>query len=164
MTEAALLKSDPANDLALLKVETTSSPIPIPSQTRMARADEVFTLGYPDITIQGQTRKATFGRINALSGIKDDVRFFQVDVPIQPGNSGGPLINDKGEVLGIVTMTLDAIVSLIAKGSLPQNVNYAVKSDYLVPLLRGVDGWSPETLEATKPFKNSLPTMSQPLC
>ncbi len=71
--------------------------------------------------------------MNALSGIKGDVRFFQVDIPVQLGNSGGPLINQRGEVIGIVTATLDEFVALAQSGSLPQNVNYAVKSTYVWP-------------------------------
>ncbi len=153
LKEAVLVKADPANDVALLKIDTTAESLPIPEVAQVARADEVFTLGYPDISIQGQAQKATFGRINALSGIKDDIRFFQVDVPIQPGNSGGPLIDEKGEVIGIVTLTLNAIVSLIDRGSLPQNVNYAVKTDYVVPLLRDIPSWTPSQSPNNKSLK-----------
>ena len=86
--------------------------------------------------LQGQEQKATFGRVNSLSGIQGDIRFIQIDVPVQPGNSGGPLINDKGQVVGVVTATLNELVALQASGHLPQSVNYAVKSDYIVPLLK----------------------------
>ena len=65
-----------------------------------------------------------------------DVRFYQVDVPIQPGNSGGPLLNKKGEVAGVITSTLNQITALRLTGSLPQNVNFAVKTDYLLPLIK----------------------------
>jgi S1-C subfamily serine protease len=133
---AEVLATDPVNDVAILKIASNSKPIPISNYFNVKKGEEVLTLGYPRIDVQGQEQKATFGRVNSLSGIKGDVRLTQIDVPIQPGNSGGPLLNKKGEVVGIVTATLDSIVILRQSGSLPQNVNFAVKVDYIIPLLR----------------------------
>ncbi len=133
---ATLVVSDQANDVAILRASIGAPGLPIGDSSRVLRGEEVLTLGYPLIQIQGQLQKATFGRINSLAGIQDDPRFLQMDVPIQPGNSGGPLMNKNGEVIGIVTATLDQLVTLKLSGSLPQNVNYALKSDYLVPLLK----------------------------
>ena len=98
-----------------------------------------MTLGYPLVHIQGQEQKATFGHVNSLSGSDDDIRFMQIDVPVQPGNSGGPLIAKNGTVVGVVTATLDQINALKVSGALPQNVNYAVKSDYVRPLLGSIE-------------------------
>ncbi|MDP6819526.1 MAG: serine protease, partial [Alphaproteobacteria bacterium] len=110
--------------------------VPIPLFNGQAsRGEEVFTLGYPLISAQGQEQKATLGRINAVSGVNNDVRFYQVDTPIQPGNSGGPIINSHGEVVGVVTATLDEIATLRESGALGQNVNYAVKIAYIFPIL-----------------------------
>jgi len=134
--EAQIIKGDPANDVALLKVLAETKPLPFFDQSRISKGEEVFTLGYPLMLIQGQEQKATFGRINSLSGITDDFRFMQIDVPVQPGNSGGPLINTKGEVIGVVTATLDQLITLKISGALPQNVNYALKFEYVIPLLR----------------------------
>lgn len=133
--KATIIQTDPENDIAILKVEAKTVGIPLVSSFNGAKGEEVLTLGYPLVMLQGQEQKATFGRINALSGILDDIRFVQVDVPIQPGNSGGPLLNNRGEVIGVVTATLDQIVTLRASGSLPQNVNYAVKIDYITRTL-----------------------------
>jgi S1-C subfamily serine protease len=133
--KAVVVQSDPANDVAVLKVDASTEAIPIAPSFNEVKGEEVLTLGYPLIALQGQEQKATFGHINALSGIQNDIRFVQIDVPIQPGNSGGPLLNAKGEVVGVVTATLDQIVALRASGSLPQNVNYAVKIDYIIPAL-----------------------------
>jgi len=132
---ARVIQNDPANDIALLKIDAMTLPIPIAVQSLPSKGEEVLTLGFPLVAIQGQEQKATFGRINALTGIRDDVRFLQVDTPIQPGNSGGPLLDTSGRVVGVVTATLDQIITLRASGSLPQNVNYAVKFDYILPLL-----------------------------
>ena len=133
--KAVVLNKDPINDVAILKVDLKSSYLKLISSRSKNKGDEVFTLGYPLVSLQGQEQKATFGRINALSGVKGDVRYMQVDVPIQPGNSGGPLIDSNGNVVGVITSMLHQMNTLRATGVLPQNVNYTVKSDYIIPLL-----------------------------
>jgi S1-C subfamily serine protease len=129
--KAKLLNSDSSNDVAFLKAEVDSVPIPLAPRFEAKRGDEVMTLGYPLPEVQGVQQKATFGRVNAFTGVRDDVRKFQIDVPIQPGNSGGPLINAHGEVIGLTTSGLSSDLAAV--------VNYAVKIDYLYPMLRGVD-------------------------
>jgi len=138
--QAKLITKDKANDIAILKINTSEelTPLPISKSNLMNIGDEVFTLGYPLVDVQGKNLKATFGRINSKSGLADDIRLLQIDVPVQPGNSGGPLINSKGEVVGVVTSTLDQIIVLAKKGSLPQNVNYAIKSDYILPIIENI--------------------------
>ena len=123
---ARVIKVDKVNDLALLQIDVASSPIPLATTAPSKRGEEILTLGYPSPAVQGTQQKATFGRVNSLSGYGDDARFIQVDLPIQPGNSGGPLINTRGEVVGIVTSRL---------GGNYQNVNYALKVEHLVRLL-----------------------------
>jgi S1-C subfamily serine protease len=137
---ARIVQADKVNDVALLKTDTTSKALPVSDSSHLTKGEEVFTLGYPHIGVQGQEQKATFGRVNSVSGIQDDIRFIQIDVPIQPGNSGGPLIDSKGQVVGIVTSTLDPYATLITSGSIPQNVNYAIKADYFLPLVRNLGG------------------------
>jgi S1-C subfamily serine protease len=134
VARAEVIGVDQANDIALLKVKRRVNPLPMIPSNEVAVGDQVFTIGYPLIDIEGQEQKATFGRVNALSGTQDDVRFMQIDVPIQPGNSGGPLIDSRGRVVGIVERTLDP-AALLKAGTLPQNANYALKSDYVLPLM-----------------------------
>lgn len=129
LLDATVLATDSANDLALLQVEAIRTPLPLRKANALVRGQEVFTLGFPLILLQGQEQKATFGRVNALTGFQGDQRFAQVDVPIQPGNSGGPLLNHRGEVVGVVTSMLHPMATLQAAGVVPQNVNYALKSD-----------------------------------
>ncbi len=133
--QASVKGTDKANDIALLKVARSAKPLAVVSSKNVAVGDEVFTLGYPLIDIEGQEQKTTFGHVNALSGIQDDVRFVQMDAPIQPGNSGGPLLDSRGRVVGVVAETLDPAAILKAAGTVPQNANYAVKSDYVLPLM-----------------------------
>lgn len=133
--DAVLVASDTEADLALLRVDAIRQPLSLQSASELTRGDPVFTLGYPLIHLQGQEQKATFGRVNALSGMKGDDRFAQVDVPIQPGNSGGPLIDYYGEVVGIMTSMLHPLAAMESAGVVPQNVNYALKSDLALELV-----------------------------
>lgn len=149
---ASVVSSDSSNDVALLKIEAKTTPLPIVSATNVKKGTEVFTLGFPVVGIQGQEQKATYGRINALSGLQGDIRYFQIDVPIQPGNSGGPLITDDGQIVGIVTASLNQINVLKETGALPQNVNYAVKSEYIQPLLQ----FAKIQLGSSKPVSGAL--------
>ena len=127
--DARVVARDAANDLALLQVDAIRQPLPLRAAHGLARGEQVLTLGYPLVALQGQEQKATFGRVNALSGFQDDERYCQVDVPIQPGNSGGPLLNTRGEVVGVVTSMLHPMATMEVAGVVPQNVNYALKSD-----------------------------------
>lgn len=135
---AVLLGSDASCDLAILKVSATPpSWLSLHrSVKKVRRGSEVMTVGFPQVNLQGQESKVTNGLINSLSGVADDSRFFQISVPIQPGNSGGPLVSREGLVVGVVTAKL----SPAANGVSPENVNYAVKSDCLLGLLRTLPG------------------------
>lgn len=133
---AKVIGTDPHNDVALLKVDAEAVPLPISPTSAVEKGAEVFTLGFPLPDLEGNELKATFGRVNALSGLEGDIRFLQIDVPIQPGNSGGPLIANDGSVIGITTKVLSARAVLKERGIVPQNVNYAVKSEYIMPLLQ----------------------------
>ena len=130
-----VIDTDADNDLALVKIEARGVPIPI-AATVPAKGEDAAALGYPAASNLGTELKATFGKINSLSGPRDDPRWLQIDTPVQPGSSGGPLLNMRGEVIGIVTASFSTAANVRRiGGAIPQNVNYAVKADYLVPLL-----------------------------
>ena len=150
LLDATVLHADPELDLALLHVEAIRTPLPLQERMRAKRGQEVFTLGFPLIQLQGQEQKATFGRVNSLSGLQGDIRFVQVDVPIQPGNSGGPLLDRRGQVLGVVSAMLHQRTTYELTGVIPQNVNYALKSDYAWRVLdEKVASWTTEDASAT---------------
>ncbi len=100
-----------------------------------------------DPGLQGLAPVLAKGEIAALSGAGDDARFFQISAPVQPGNSGGALVNAAGNVVGIVSAKLDAATALAASGALPENVNYAVKSSLLLSFLESV----PDVANKLKP-------------
>ena len=102
--------------------------------------------------MQGFAPKLAKGEIASLSGIQDDPRYFQISVPGQPGNSGGALVDERANVIGIVSAKLDAVAALKSSGALPENVNYAVKSregrHVAVPNFRDADTASLPILES----------------
>jgi hypothetical protein len=98
----------------------------------------VATVGFPNIGLQGFAPKLTKGEIASLSGAQDDPRYFQISVPVQPGNSGGALVDEHGNVVGVVAAKLNAAAAVATSGALPENVNYAVKSSFLLGFLESV--------------------------
>jgi S1-C subfamily serine protease len=135
---AKVVQVDAANDLALLKADGRFAPLPITSSRTVHLGNSVATVGFPNIGLQGFAPKLAKGEIASLSGVGDDPRYFQISVPVQPGNSGGALVDEWGNVIGIVSAKLDASVALAASGALPENVNYAVKSSFLLGFLESV--------------------------
>lgn len=127
---------DPRNDLAIIKVERwDGSHLSLSSANSIRHACEVTAVGFPDPTILGRNPKISKGIISALSGVRDDPRYLQTSTPIQPGNSGGPLIAPSGQVIGVIAAGLNSIDRMSHGGYLPQSVNYAVKADLIYPLL-----------------------------
>jgi TPR repeat protein len=138
MVDAKVVQVDTANDLALLKANGTFSPLPIAASRSVSLGATVATVGFPDIGLQGFAPKLAKGEIASLSGAADDPRYFQISVPVQPGNSGGALVDQRGNVVGIVSAKLSARAALAESGALPENVNYAVKSSFLLGFLESV--------------------------
>ena len=100
--DGRLVARDTTNDLALLKVDFNSSHI---ASLRFAvrLGENVEAIGYPLSQVLATTGNFTTGNVTALAGIGDDSRYIQISAPIQPGNSGGPLLDENGNLVGIVT-------------------------------------------------------------
>jgi S1-C subfamily serine protease len=129
--EAKIEASSATTDLALLRVDRKTQHFLALSAMRSTKpGDEVFTYGYPASNVLGSEPKFTDGSISALSGPGGEATFLQVSVPIQPGNSGGPVVNHEGKLVGIVAASAAIEPFVRNTGSLPQNVNWAVKADY----------------------------------
>jgi S1-C subfamily serine protease len=131
---ADIIVTDQVNDLAILKIIDTNfkfkTEIPYVFSTSIKDlATEVFTLGYPFSSIMGDQIKFTDGKISAKTGILDDVTVYQITVPIQPGNSGGPLFDGNGNLIGITSSALNK------EFFNSENVNYAIKSSFLKNLI-----------------------------
>jgi S1-C subfamily serine protease len=141
--ESKIRIRDSQNDIAILGIEKLppqsifkrTIPFNIVDTIDVKIGQTVFTLGFPLREIMGSTPRLSTGRINSRLGIQDDPRLFQISNPLQPGNSGGPLFNEKGELIGIVVSSLNAKLLYEQTGTIPQNVNFAIKSDYLKNLI-----------------------------
>ncbi|WP_443749729.1 S1C family serine protease [Asticcacaulis solisilvae] len=138
---AAVVATDPANDIALLRVER-------PLAYRMSLADDgslhtgdkVFTIGFPVPELLGPEPKYSEGVVSALSGIQGAANVMQMTTPVQPGNSGGPVVDASGHIVGVVDAEAEAGAFYRGVGTLPQNINWAVKSAYVRPLLQQYAG------------------------
>jgi len=134
-TTAKVLRIDEANDLAVLKISSgTFVALPVAPSRKIRLGQSVATIGFPNIQLQGFSPKVTKGEISSENGFGDDPRSWQISVPVQTGNSGGPLLDENGNLVGVVVAKL-GMTAARATGDLPQNVSYAVKSAYALALL-----------------------------
>lgn len=127
---AEVVVSDPTNDLAILKITDNSfTKLPQIPYVFTAKTEdvgtEVFALGYPKTQKLGDEIKFTDGKISAKTGAMGDIRLYQISVPITHGNSGGPLFDSYGNLIGITSSGWDN----------ENNINYAIKSIYLKNLI-----------------------------
>ena len=146
--KAKVIASDKKNDLAILKINDSgfNKINDIPYQLNFKVIDvgsSVFALGYPLRSSMGDEVKLTNGIISSKSGFQDDITTYQVSVPIQPGNSGGPLFDNDGNIVGIINSILKNT----------ENVSYAIKTLYLYNLIQSID--SPPTELSNNVIKNS---------
>ena len=137
--QAKVIKSDKQNDIAIIKINSDDF-IPfdtLPYFFKIDLADvgsSVFTLGFPmALSLMGEDIKFTDGKISSKTGFLGNITNYQISVPIQPGNSGGPLFDFDGNLIGITSSTVNRQLDLT------ENVNYAIKSSYLVNLIDVLD-------------------------
>ncbi|GAB55024.1 serine/threonine-protein phosphatase 6 regulatory ankyrin repeat subunit B [Glaciecola punicea ACAM 611] len=134
-TIAEVLAFDARNDIALLKTNLKPDTfINLNNNRNIPLGEEVTVLGYPLTRILGNTLKITTGNISSHAGIGGDTSRYQISAPIQAGNSGGPVFDEKGFLAGIAVATLSLPID-VRSGSLPQNVNYAIKSTAVIEFL-----------------------------
>jgi len=137
--EAKVYKIDPANDIALLKADVrTPAALSLAPDGAAAVGGHVFTMGFPNPELLGVQPKYTEGVISSLTGMRDYSNVMQITVPIQPGNSGGPLVDESGNVVGIITSSAAVRRFYATTGAFPQNVNWAVRAEYARPMLAGI--------------------------
>jgi uncharacterized protein len=131
-TKVRVAASDPTADLALLHPVTglSVSALQFRDGPGPRTGDSIVAIGYPLHGLLASEANVTTGTVSALAGMNNDDRYVQITAPVQPGNSGGPLLDMSGDVVGVVSSKLDSLKVASVTGDVPQNVNFAVK--YLI--------------------------------
>jgi serine protease Do len=133
---ATLVAIDQTNDLAVLEAPSTrTAPALVFRSDPVRLGEEVIAAGFPLHGILADSINITPGVVSSLSGPQNDSRYLQTTAAVQPGNSGGPLIDRSGKVVGIVSAKLDAAFALREGNFIPENVNFAIRHDTIKPFL-----------------------------
>lgn len=146
---ATIVATDKTSDIAIIKIDDTSfsgfGTIPYNIKTTIsAVGEDVFVLGYPLTTTMGDEIKLTTGIISSRTGYEGDVSLYQISAPIQPGNSGSPMFDSKGNLIGIIcAIHRDA-----------EDVGYAIKTSYLYNLVESA------SLGSILPINNLISSLS----
>ena len=139
---ATISGQDRNNDLVLLQTDMDNlSTAAFEPEPRVG--DQVATYGFPYSGVLSSSGNCSLGYVTSLSGIQDDTRFLQISVPVQPGNSGGALVDMSGSVVGVVVAQLNAVAK-----SIPQNVNFAIQPSFVMNFL-SVKGAPPKYSSST---------------
>ena len=152
---ASIITTDVKNDIAVLQLEKFDKKSTFPALNYRARLGESsYVFGYPLTGMLSDTGNFTTGSVSSLQGIGNDSSKLQISTPVQPGNSGGPVLDDKGNLIGIVVGKLDALKNIAATKDIAQNVNFAIKSQILDGVLQAININATSTVSTQ--IKNSV--------
>ena len=150
-----VIQIDHHNDLALLKMKTAPSAVAsFRDGVKIRAGDSVVAMGFPLHGLLSPEANVTAGVVSSMTGIGGDSGRLQITAPIQPGNSGGPLMDLSGNVIGIVVAQLDALKVGKVTGSIPQNVNFAISSTIARAFLDSI-GINYRTSNANRPLETA---------
>ena len=128
-TTLRLVSSDDSNDLALLQGPASSFKEFARIRDRAIHSgDSVVAIGFPYHGLLTSDFTVTTGIVSSLSGLLNDTRFLQISAAVQPGNSGGPLLDTGGLIVGMVAAKINALKFVRATGNIPENINFAIKT------------------------------------
>jgi S1-C subfamily serine protease len=152
---ATVVSRDKLNDLALLKGDFKPSKVFRLSRKAPELMEDIFVVGYPFGTKVSSSVKVTKGIVSSLTGIGNNFSNIQIDAAIQPGNSGGPIVNEMGNVIGVAVAKLSFKHVLKRFGTIPENTNFGIKTNVVMNLLQG-NGVSVEGPNRGKMKKSDL--------
>ena len=130
-TKLRVVSNDQTNDLALLQATGNFKDIATIRATAVHSGDPIIVIGFPFHGLLTSDFTVPTGIISSLAGLFNDTRFLQISAPVQPGNSGGPLVDTRGTIVGVVAEKLNALKVAKATGDLPENINFAIKTGAL---------------------------------
>ena len=130
-----IMATDSQNDFALIGSKTNSSQYAMFRSSAVRQGEAVVVYGFPLAGALASSGNATTGNVTALAGMQDDTRMLQISAPVQAGNSGGPLMDMSGAVVGVVVAKLNAARVMEATGDIPQNINFALKANVATDFL-----------------------------
>lgn len=128
-----IVSTDTNNDLALLQAPSTATfkDFARIRDRSFHSGDSVVAIGFPYHGLLSSDFTVTTGIVSSLSGMRNDTRFLQISAPVQPGNSGGPLFDTAGQIVGVVTGKIPGLRIAAATGDIPENINFAIKTGAL---------------------------------
>jgi len=133
---AAVLIRNEADDLAILKsAVAVKTPATLRATPEPRIGEQIVVFGFPLAGILTSTGNATIGNIAGSAGIGNDPNHLQISAPVQLGNSGGPLLDMRGNVIGVVDMKINALSAAAITGDIPQNINFAIKGSVVKQFL-----------------------------
>ena len=127
-TPVTILATDRANDLSLMKADVKPDDAFAISGADASLLDDIYVAGYPFGKVVSSSVKVTKGVVSALTGVGNNYSNIQIDAALQPGNSGGPIINKKGNVIGVAVAKLDYKKVIKDFGAIPEGTNFGIKS------------------------------------
>ncbi len=138
--DASLVARDEVNDLAIIKA---ASPLPgtiatFSGKGAVRAGSEIVVFGFPLTGLLSDSGNFTTGNITSMAGMGNDSRLFQISAPVQSGNSGGPVLDRTGGVVAVIVSKLNAMGVANQTGDVPQNVNFAIKSNVALGFVDGV--------------------------
>lgn len=126
-------------DVALVQLDgfqNGPSPLPVSREMKYRLGQDVYTMGFPLADELGVSPRLSKGLVSATVGMKDDPKHIQISAQVQPGSSGAPLLNEHGEVIGMVNATINPLMVLMKTGdTLPQNINFAINAQCISDFL-----------------------------
>ena len=132
---ATIITQDRKNDIALLKANFEPSAVFPLNLNRPEILQDIYVAGFPFGMNVSSSVKVTRGIISSLTGIGNNVSEIQIDAALQSGNSGGPVLDDMGNVVAVAVSKLDVKYALKNFGSIPENTNFGVKSSVVAAIL-----------------------------
>ena len=152
-----MIVSDRTHDIALLRVSDPQElPPALPLSAHSAGLGaSVFTIGFPRIDVMGKSPKLSHGIISGIKGLRDNPNKYQISVPIQQGNSGGPLLNMRGEVVGMITAMLGEVGADGGPAQPIPNIGFALKIDVIRDYLAKIPGHAGD-IDELRPAASNL--------